>query len=229
MLWDPEDIDGSTHTNMMSSFKHYVNETNYVEEGEEADQFCIQINNHVQFSLAMEYIQAGLSFRQAAYVMKGTKERTDLAAIGSCSDCTIAKYTWYICAICLQKISELIKLAWTFSIALDMSTHMSTSYLDIRVRLHLNHTGIINLHLLALPAFDKHTGLVMFEIASKALDTLCTEWRDIIIGISTDGERKMTGHISGVATRFQEVAKPGFIRIWCGAHHFFTISLNCKT
>lgn len=28
----------------------------------------------------------------------------------------------------------------------------------------------------------------------------------------------MTGRISGVATRFQNVAKRGFIRIWCGAH-----------
>ena len=60
MIWDPEDIDSSTHTNMMSSFKHYINESNYVEEGEGADQFCIQINNHVHFSLAIQYLQAGL-------------------------------------------------------------------------------------------------------------------------------------------------------------------------
>ena len=28
----------------------------------------------------------------------------------------------------------------------------------------------------------------------------------------------MTGHISGVATRFHQSSKPGFIRICCGAH-----------
>ena len=107
MLWDPEDIDGSTHTNTMSSFKDYVDESEEVEEGEGADRFCIEINNPVQFSLAIEYLPAGLSFRQAARVMMGTKERTGLATIGSCSDYTIAKYARYICAISLQKISEL--------------------------------------------------------------------------------------------------------------------------
>ena len=29
---------------------------------------------------------------------------------------------------------------------------------------------------------------------------------------------KMTGRFSGCVTRFQNVAKPGFIRVWCGAH-----------
>jgi len=91
LLWDPDDIDGSTHKNMMSSFIDYVDESEVMEEGEEGgDRFCIEINNPVQFSLAIEYLQAGLSFRQAARVMIGTKERTGLAAIGSCSDYTIA-------------------------------------------------------------------------------------------------------------------------------------------
>ena len=69
MLWDPEDIDGFTHKNMMSSFK----------EGEGCDRFCIEINNPVQFSLAIEYLQAGLSFRQAARV---------IAALALGSSCT---------------------------------------------------------------------------------------------------------------------------------------------
>ena len=39
-----------------------------------------------------------------------------------------------------------------------------------------------------------------------------------MISIATDGERKMTGRVQGVATRFEEVCKPGFFRIWCGLH-----------
>ena len=35
---------------------------------------------------------------------------------------------------------------------------------------------------------------------------------------STDGEKKMTGHIQGVATRFEQAALPGFFRIWSGLH-----------
>jgi len=106
---------------------------------------------------------------------------------------------------------------------------MSTSYLDIRIRLHLENAGIVNLHLLAIPAFDRHTGQVTFEVASKALDVLCESWRDMLIGISTDGEKKTTGRVSGVAARFQQVCRPRFIRIWCGAHQLDIVLQDAYT
>ena len=143
--------------------------------------------------------------------MMTTKEKTGLATIGSCSDAVIAKYACFACAINLQKISELLEKAWMFAIALDMSTHMSTLYLDICIHLHLDHASIVNLHMLAIPVFNQHTGLVIFEVASKALDVLCKSWRDVVIGVLTDGEKKMTGRVSVVATRFQQVSKPEFI------------------
>ena len=104
---------------------------------------------------------------------------------------------------------------------------MSTSYLDIRIRLHLKEAGIINAHLLAVPVYVRHTAQAIFNTATKALDVLCPSWRDIIVGISTDGERKMTGRVSGVATRFRQAAKPGFIQIWCGAHQLDLVLQNC--
>ena len=99
-----------------------------------------------------------------------------------------------------------------------MSTHMSTPYLDMRICLHLNRHIIVNVHLLAVRVYKRHTVAVIFDTAAKALDVLCPSWKYSIIGVSTDGERKMTGRISGVVMRFQNVAKTGFIRIWCGAH-----------
>ncbi len=56
------------------------------------------------------------------------KERTGLAAIGSCNDDTSAKYAHFVCAINSQKLHELLEKAWTFSVALDLSTHMEKSY-----------------------------------------------------------------------------------------------------
>ncbi len=55
-------------------------------------------------------------------------------------------------------------------------------------------------------------------VASQPLDTLCDSWRDVLIGISTDGEKKMTGQAFGAGTSFQQVCRPGFNRISCGAH-----------
>ncbi len=54
--------------------------------------------------------------------------------------------------------------------------------------------------------------------AMKALNVICPRWRGVIISISTDGERKMTGRVQGVATRFEQVAKPCFFQRWCGLY-----------
>eukprot|EP00126_Sphaerothecum_destruens_P012273 Sdes_comp20995_c0_seq5m19729 len=99
-----------------------------------------------------------------------------------------------------------------------MSTHMSTSYLDIRIRFHSISAGFGNFHLLGFPIYQNHSADVLFNSCKKLLDVLCPAWERLIVGITTDGERKMTGKVSGVATRFQRVSEQGFIRVWCAAH-----------
>ena len=78
---------------------------------------------------------------------------------------------------------------------------------------------IHNFHLIAIQMSSRHTGEEIFLHAAKArLDVISPRWRDVIVSISTDGEWKMTGRVQGVATRFEQVAKPGFFRLWCGQH-----------
>ncbi len=211
LLWDPEDTEGETLERMRASFKSNADESTELQEGARYDHFCIIIKNPVQFHLTIDYLKAGCSFHQAAAALQSTKECTGLAAIGTCNDYTTGKYACFACAINLQKLHELLEKAWTFSVALDMSTHMETLYLDIRIRLHFNQHKTVNAHLLAIPLHEHHTSKVelCFDTVAKALDVLCPSWRDIIIGISTDGEKKMTGPVSGVATRFENVTKPG--------------------
>ena len=100
---------------------------------------------------------------------------------------------------------------------MDMSAHMSTSYLDIQIRFFYDST-IHNFHLVAVPMFTCHTGEQINLHAKKILDILCPKWQNIMLSITTDGEKKMTGHIKGVATRFEQAALPGFFRIWSGLH-----------
>ena len=94
-----------------------------------------------------------------------------------------------------------------------MSTHMSMSYFDILICLHLNRHSIVNLHLLVFPVYKSHTDTVIFDTVAKALDVLCPLWKDSIIGVLAYGNRKMTGGISGVVTWFQNVPNSGFICI----------------
>jgi hypothetical protein len=184
---------------------------------QDSDQYRVVIHNPIQFRLIIGYISGGASFRQATRFLLMTKQETGLASIGSVSDGKVAGYVRMACAINLQKISEMLASSWAFWIAMDMSTHMSTSYLDIRMRLFVGG-AIHNLHLLAIPMFGAHTAEQVFNHANTALNAVCPQWRDLIVSISTDGERKMTGRINGVATRFERAAKPSFFRIWCGLH-----------
>ena len=66
--------------------------------------------------------------------------------------------------------------------------------------------------------FTYHTGEQIYLHAKKILDILCPEWKSIMLSITTDGEKKMTGHIQGVATRFEQAALPGYFRILGGLH-----------
>ena len=75
---------------------------------------------------------------------------------------------------------------------------MATAYLDVRIRLH-NNNDIVDLHFLAIPMVERHTSEAIFDTAAKAFGVVCGPWRDILIGVSTDGERKMTGRIQGVS------------------------------
>ena len=43
-------------------------------------------------------------------------------------------------------------------------------------------------------------------------------WRSKLVAVSTDGERTMTGRVSGVQTRFEEAAEYPIMRVWCGLH-----------
>ena len=101
---------------------------------------------------------------------------------------------------------------------MDMSIHMSMLYLDFFIHMPLYRNGIINQHLLSIPVYKSHMAEVIFITVAKALDVLFPLWKETVISISTDSESKVTGCILGVPALFQNVVKPGFVRIWCGAH-----------
>ena len=93
--------------------------------------YHIVIRNPIQFGLIIEYLSVGLSFRAVAEVILMTKEHTGMASIGSVSEGKVTAIAQVVCSCSLKLISNLLMKCWIFSLAMDMSTHMSTSYLDI--------------------------------------------------------------------------------------------------
>ncbi|KAH9576038.1 hypothetical protein CY35_01G142300 [Sphagnum magellanicum] len=153
----------------------------------------------------------------AGDVIMETKEVLGIESIGSCSEGIVSHYVRFICAMNLQCIAELLRQCWAFSVALDMATHMATSYCDVRIRI-CHKSTVHDFHLLSIPEHERHTGEIIFNTFAKAMDALFLDWRETIIGASSDGEKKMTGRHQGVITRIHRVAKPGFMRVWCRAH-----------
>jgi hypothetical protein len=59
----------------------------------------------------------------------------------------------------------------------------------------------------------------MFNPMAHVLDQLCPSWRDMIVGVTMDGERRMTGEVKGAATRIEKETPDGIIcRVWCDLH-----------
>ena len=112
-----------------------------------------------------------------------------------------------------------MRSCWDFSIALDGGNKSSISYLDFRLRLVLGYE-LFNIHLIAAPMYESYTGDNMFALCSKILDVLCSNWKEKIIGVTTDGASNMTGRHVGIVTQIQRVDNDGFYRIWCTAHQF---------
>jgi hypothetical protein len=60
--------------------------------------------------------------------------------------------------------------------------------------------------------------LATFNMFEKLFDVVCPLWKDKLIGYSMDGVANMTGDLSGVVTRIQNIVKPNFMRVWCLLH-----------
>ncbi|KAG6943225.1 hypothetical protein JG687_00018592 [Phytophthora cactorum] len=56
---------------------------------------------------------------------------------------------------------------------------------------------LYNFHLMAVPLFEEHTDEKMFVTMSTFLDAVVQQWKEIVVGVSTDGGRSMTGRVRG--------------------------------
>jgi hypothetical protein len=136
---------------------------------------------------------------------------------GGCSELIASNYTRVACTVALHILSQALEHVSGLSIALESSTLHGMSYLDVRIWFSL-HDVICNFHLLALPLFDRDTGENMFDVLVQFLNAFHPQWRDILVGSSSDGARAMTGSLPGISTRLGKCFSAKLIRIWSGLH-----------
>ncbi len=103
------------------------------------------------------------------------------------------------------------------SLAGDESTHRGQSFFDLRLRVYYRG-DLVNLHFVALPMFERHSAMNIFNLITKFMDAFYSKWRSKLIGVSTDGENTMTGHHASGVTRLAACAANNVLRIWCTPH-----------
>ncbi len=173
------------------------------------------------FRLAVRYMSCETSFRMAYELIGCTYDVLGNPGLRLCSHDEISNFVRAICIVNLQQIADLLCRSWAFSLALDFTTHQSTSFLDLRFRVFIpNYHSIVNLHGCTLLMFDRHTGDIMSTIVSKFLTVFCPDWTIRLLGLTSNGARNMIGRVAGVVTRLDAAMHSdcSLIRIWCGAH-----------
>ena len=96
-------------------------------------RYSILLKNPSQFYQIADYLSVGASFRMASQILVMTKESTGLASFGYVYEGKVTAYARFMCALNLQSLRDMLARVWAFSVAMDMSIHMSTSYIGIRI------------------------------------------------------------------------------------------------
>ena len=208
MLFHPDEQEGTSHAETLKLFT--LNEDG---------NYSVTIKNPLQFQLIVDYLAAGLSFRQVVNVVNITRKHTGMAKLGNVTIKTVSNYARIACAINLQRITNILnnKSVWAFSLANNSSTHYGKSYFDNRIRFH--QEGVLyNIHALTIPMFERHTGELMLKLITDFFDVVCPLWRAKLVSVSTDGASSMTGSSQGVVTRLEKKAQHKMYRVWCGIH-----------
>jgi hypothetical protein len=176
--------------------------------------YCITVKNVKQFELALDHTSISLSFCQTSVVIDQHKEAFGNAKLVGLNNHIVNQYVCVGVAINLQRISNILSFpdVWSFTLVANSSTHQYVSYLDIRI--HICPNGSLeNLHLIAMPFYDRHIVENIDAMIYHILDALYARWRFKIIAFSTNGENTMIGRHASVVTRIDHESETKVMHI----------------
>ncbi|EGZ12347.1 hypothetical protein PHYSODRAFT_516823 [Phytophthora sojae] len=228
----------------MADFEDLVNASELRTGGLAVDttaaRFRVVLQDPTQFQQFVDYLSTSGSLSNSARMLYAS---TQPAAIGPFFDgvqvpaIDVGKFARYLCAINFQRISEIAKSAGGYSIGLKVAPIAPASFFEAQVEycLHVQlrvfvDGEVTSFHLLSIPlnkrrASDPSGNTGVFEIAETALNAITPRWQDMMIavisdsdGITAEGpEDPRLSLRNAVATRFESVAKAGFLRVCCAA------------
>jgi hypothetical protein len=170
LMFHPEDMDGITRARLLESFVPTLDSSEDAADASDVSRHAITVTNTKQFQLVAIF-GCWTVFPSGFTSDYGTKEMLGIGSIGSCSEGIVSRYARFICVMNLQCIAERLRPSWAFSVALDMATHMATSYCDVLIRI-CHKSTVHDLHLPSIPVHERHTVETTFNTFAKAMDAL---------------------------------------------------------
>ncbi len=121
--------------------------------------------------------------------------------------------------IALQNIFDIIddESVWAILLAGDNNTQCGQSFFNLCL-CTCYYCDLMNLHLVVVPMFERHTAKNMFNMVIKFFDVLYGRWHDKLIRMSSDGENMMTSRHFGFVMGMVRSASNKVLCVWCTPH-----------
>jgi hypothetical protein len=216
---DEQNSTDATRKKLVKKQYEKKNVMNLFYKKDDAPVYTVTIKYCLRFNLAMDYVGIGLSFWQTTVAIQKAKDRMKTAKLTGLNDCIVGQYTRILVDVALHQIALILddESVWAMLLAGDGSTHRDQSFFDLRLRV-CYRGNLVNLHLVALPMFERHSDVNIFNLIAKFMDVLYSKWRSKLTGVSTDGENTMIGRHVGVVIRLIACVDNNVLRIWCTPH-----------
>jgi hypothetical protein len=136
----------------------------------EHSELKVTVIKVLAFSLVIDYVGAGLSFRQASHTLSSTADHIGLDKLKVVWENEVVKFVRAVVGVNLNALVDLLdsREGWAFSLAFEGAKIQEPSLLDVRVRLCL-HGEIKNVHLHAISLRKSHTGLQMANVVDALI------------------------------------------------------------
>ncbi|PXF46089.1 hypothetical protein BWQ96_04095 [Gracilariopsis chorda] len=139
----------------------------------ENDHYVVTIKKGSHFRMTIGNVSLGMSFTQAYRSARVTKNVWCLGVLSGLNEKMVSLNIQAEVPMNLQHISQILfdKNCWAFFTAFDAATNYGNYYIDVRVRVCLSGK-LENIHFLAIPSYDSHTGEAMFSVIRSMLESL---------------------------------------------------------
>ena len=195
---------------------------NFTRADNESEFYEFELRNKNRFKVVLTFIKWSASFRLCSNVVcELVKDELIRGNVGYVYRDKVSDCIRGLVAINLQAIRGVLKKSWSFSLAFDVGNNADDGYLSVRLRTEARGK-LLNLHVVALPLNESHTGDYLSKLVIDALDAIDDNWKLKLLSLSSDGAANMTGRHSGLVSRLQRLCyaegASKIFRTWCALH-----------